>query len=114
MTAVKFYVRNCFTDSDIIFIPIFTGTKLIVQVIGVFLAFSIRKVKIKGLNDSREVSAILYVSTALTITSVIMVFIFGDYININNSIYGFGAATMAYCVLAFIFIPKVSRKQYRL
>ena len=36
--------------------------KIVIQLIGVVLAFSIRKVKIKGLNDSKEISIILYVT----------------------------------------------------
>ena len=108
--TVKFYIRRCFTDDEIIFIPILLGNKLIIQVIGVFLAFSIRKVKIKGLNDSHEVSAILYVTTAITFIMAIIIFIFGDYINIDGATYGFGATTAAYFVLGFTFIPKVSQK----
>jgi len=105
---VKFYVRRCYTDKEIIFIPLFIGTKLLIQFIGVFLAFSIRKVKIKGLNDSREVSAILYVTTAITAVTSVIIFIFGDYINVDGAGYSFGSTTGAYCVLGLIFIPKVS------
>ena len=106
--TVLFYVRRCYTDKEIIFIPLFIGTKLFVQFIGVFLAFSIRNIKIKGLNDSREVSAILYVTTAMTAVMAIIIFIFGDYINIDGAAYGFGATTGACCVLGLTFIPKVS------
>lgn len=79
------------------------------QVIGVFLAFNIRKVKIKGLNDSKEISFILYVTTILFIIMAVSTFVFGDYINVDAGVYGLVISTCATCVVGFIFVPKVSQ-----
>jgi gamma-aminobutyric acid type B receptor len=80
------------------------------QAIGVFLAFRIKKVKVKGLNDSREVSAILYVTTIITVAVFLVTIIFGDYINIDGGtyMYGLGVSTATTVVLVLIFVPKVS------
>lgn len=98
---------RCFSDSEVIWVSIVIGYKLLLQAIGAFLAFNIRKVRIKGLNDSREISAILYITTILTFIVAVGNFLFGDYINVDGVVYGFGISTATTCVLAFIFIPKV-------
>ena len=83
------------------------GYKLLLQAIGVFLAFSIRKVKIKGLNDSREVSIILYVNSLILFVTILETLILGDYINVDGGVYGLGISTATTILLGFIFIPKV-------
>ena len=65
--------------------------------------------KIKGLNDSREVSAILYITTVITVAVFLVTFIFGDYINIDGGTYGLGISTATTFVLVLIFVPKVSK-----
>lgn len=80
---------------------------MVVQAIGVFLAFSIRKVKIKGLNDSKQISAILYITTIITFTIAVSTFVFGDYINVDGTVYAIGISTATTFVLGLIFIPKV-------
>ena len=78
------------------------------QAIGVFLAFNIRKVKIKGLNDSKEISVILYITTVIVGIVILVTFVFGDYINVDAGTYGLGITTATTVVLTFIFVPKVS------
>lgn len=107
---VTYRVERCYSDTEVIWLPIIIGYKLILQAIGAFLAFNIRKVKIKGLNDSREISAILYVTTILTFVVVVVNFVFGDYINVDGGVYGFVISTATTCVLTFIFVPKVRVK----
>ena len=75
--------------------------------VGIYLAFSIRNVKIKGLNDSKQNSAILYITTTITFIAIISNFLFGDYINVDGAVYSLGVSTASTFVLGFIFIPKV-------
>ncbi len=107
---MKYYVRRCYSPAENYFLPVFIGSKILIQFIGVILAFSIRRVKIKGLNDSRQISTILYVTTALIFTMTVIIFIFVDYINIDVGANILNATTGALCVLGLIFIPKVSRQ----
>ena len=106
--AVKFTVKRCHSSTEYYWITVLFAYKFILQAIGVFLAFSIRKVKIKGLNDSKEVSAILYITTFITIAVFLVTLVFGDYINIDGGTYGLGISTATTSVLVLIFIPKVS------
>lgn len=104
---VLFVVTRCFSSTEVIWLSFVIGYKLVIQAIGVFLAFSIRNVKIKGLNDSKEISMILYITTVITFVVAVSTFLFGDYINVDAAVYGFGISTATTVVLALIFIPKV-------
>ena len=84
------------------------GYKIIFQAIGVFLAFKIRKVKIRGLNESREVSAILYITSAILATMIVVSYAFADYIDVEAAVFGFGICTATTVVLALTFGSKVS------
>ena len=75
--------------------------------IGVVLAFSIRKVKIKGLNDSKEISIILYITSIILVIVIVITLALGDYINVSGSIFSLGISTASTVVLGFIFVPKV-------
>lgn len=105
---MTFFVKRCHSSTEYYWISALFAYKFLLQVIGVFLAFSIRKVKIKGLNDSKEVSAILYITTVITVAVFLVTFVFGDYINVDGGTYGLGISTATTFVLVLIFIPKVS------
>ena len=98
---------RCHSATELYWLPVVFGYKFLLQAIGVFLAIRIRKVKIKGLNDSREVSIILYITSAILVAVVLVTFIFGDYINVDGGVYGLGISTATTVVLALLFLPKV-------
>ena len=64
-----------------------------IQLIGVVLAFSIRKVKIKGLNDSKEISIILYITSIILVIVIVITLALGDYVNVNGGTFGLGIST---------------------
>lgn len=76
--------------------------------VAVILAFSIRKVKIKGLNDSKEISAIVYITSIILVLTIVMTLALRDFINVSGAVNAVGYSTAATVVLGFIFIPKVS------
>ena len=98
---------KCHSNTEPYWITPLFAYKFILQFIGVFLAFSIRNVKIKGLNDSREVSAILYITTIILVATVLCTFVFGEYINVDGATFGTGIATATSFVLGLLFVPKV-------
>ena len=101
-------VGKCSSPTEPIWLGVIFGYKFVLQGIGCLLAFSIRKVKIKELNDSKEVSAILYTTFVIIAAFIVVTFIYGDYVNVDGGAYGFGVFTATTVVLTFIFIPKVS------
>jgi len=89
------------------FLGVIYSYKIVIQLIGVVLAFSIRKVKIKGLNDSKEISIILYISSIILVIVIVITLALGDYINVGGGVFSLGISTGSTVVLGFIFIPKM-------
>ena len=100
-------VATCYSPARLYFLGVIYGYKIVMQLIGVVLAFSIRKVKIKGLNDSKEISIILYITSIILVIVVVITLALGDYINVNGAIFGLGISTASTVVLGCIFVPKV-------
>ena len=100
-------VYRCTSPTEPYWVGVLFGYKVIFQAIGVFLAFKIRKVKIRGLNESREVSAITSITSAVLVTIIVVSFAFGDYVDVGAATYGFGLCTATTVVLLLTFGSKV-------
>ena len=81
--------------------------KGLLQIIGMFMAFHIRKVKLKVLNDSKAIAAIIYVNTIILITLAASTFALDDYHNGHAAIIGAVLLIDATLFLGALFIPKV-------
>jgi heme/copper-type cytochrome/quinol oxidase subunit 3 len=81
----------------------------ILQTAALYFAFKISKVKVKGLNDSKYTTAVVYIITILVILLAITSFVFNvaDYINVSTSIYGILVWMAGTSTLGLVFIPKV-------
>lgn len=77
------------------------------HIIALILAIQTRKVRIKILNDSKEVAAIIYITSIVLAELVIVSFSLTNFQNIYESLYSGGLIVAATVVLAVIFIPKV-------
>ena len=101
-------ITICYSPDRLYFLGVHYGYKIVIHLIGVVLAFSIRKVKVKGLNDSKEISIVLYITSIILVIVVVITLALGNYINTNGAIFGFGISTASTVVLACIFVPKVT------
>ena len=104
------HVLVCFVaSSPSFFWEIVTFAYLaVLQIIGLMLAFQTRKVKLQGLNDSKFVAAIIYISSIMIVVLALVTFSLRTYINIGTGISVFGIFSLTTISLALIFIPKVS------
>lgn len=86
--------------------------KAMLQAIAIPLAFAIRKVKTKGLNDSKYLVAIVFI-TSISLAVIIVCFA-AIYNNVNASaaIYSFGTWITSTTILGLLFIPKVSWRHH--
>ena len=100
-------VSICTSPTEPYWVAALFGYKVIFQAAGVFLAFKIRKVKIRGLKESREVSAILYITSAILATMIVVSLAFADYTDVDSAVFGFGLCTATTVVLILTFGPKV-------
>ena len=71
------------------------------------LAFQTRKVKFKGLNDSKFVATIIYISSIVLIALALVTFALRTYINIGTGVFVAGILTLTTIFLALNFVPKV-------
>ena len=78
------------------------------QVVAVFFAFRTRKVKIKALNDAKEIAAVIYVVFIIVTLMLIANFFLNEYRNADAAVFSFGLLLGTFVTLLFIFIPKVS------
>ena len=73
------------------------------------LAFSIRKVKVKGLNDTKYILAATYVSSLVLALIIVGTYSLKDRINILGAMFSTGLFVGATFILGLVFGPKVRR-----
>jgi gamma-aminobutyric acid type B receptor len=105
----EYFIWVCYeASSPNFFWRIFLFTYLaILQIVGMLLAFQTRKVKIKGLNDSKFVATIIYISSIVLVALALVTFALRAYINIGTGVFVAGILTLTTIFLALNFIPKV-------
>ena len=91
-----------------LFIFLYLG---ILQIVGLIFAFQTRKVKIPILNDSKYVTALVYISSVVFVSLVLVTFLLQEYINISNGIFSGGIMLLATIFLILMFVPKVHATQ---
>lgn len=105
---LDYYVYQCFNTSSflwLLFLYIYLG---LLQIIALILAIQTRKVRIKILNDSKEVAAIIYITSIVLVELAIVSFALSSFNNIYEALYDFGLLLVAIVILLLIFVPKVS------
>ena len=80
---------------------------VILQVIGLVLAIQTRKVKLRGLRDSKYVAAIIYISSISIVVMALVTFALDKYINIGTGILAVVILALTTIFLMLIFVPKV-------
>ena len=70
-------------------------------------AFSIRKVKVKGLDDSKYVGASVYIISIVLAVTVVTSYTLPKYVNEYEAVFGIGLLIGATIVLILAFVPKV-------
>ena len=85
----------------------------LLQLVGIILAFQTRKVKIPILNDSKSVTALIYISSIVLVVIILVTFILHGYINATAVLFYGGIILLATIFLVLIFIPKVRVITYK-
>ena len=105
----QFFVLVCYeASSPNFFWQIFVFAYLVVlQIIGIILSFQTRKVKLQGLNDSKYIATIVYISSIVIVVLALVTFSLRTYINIGTGIFVAGIFILTTIFLALVFLPKV-------
>ena len=80
---------------------------ILLQIVGIILAFQTRRVKINILNDSKSVASLIYISSIVLVVMVLVTFILRSYINVSAALFFGGIIVLATVFLLLMFVPKV-------
>ena len=80
--------------------------------IGMFLAFETRKVKIRQLNDSKLIGMSVYGIVVLSIALSVIGILLERYVNEFFAVMGIMIIFGSTSLLCLIFIPKVTKSKY--
>ena len=81
----------------------------VLQITAIYLAFQIRKVKVKGVNDAKYTAVVVCITTIVLIVFLILTLVLFliNYIDTYSVIVGAFLWIFATTVLGFMFVPKV-------
>ena len=92
----------------IIWLALSFGYKGILQVLAVFMAFHTRRVKVRILNEAKEIAAIIYINSIILVLLTVTEFTLTSHQNTYAALFGLGLLVEATLFLGLIFIPKAS------
>ena len=104
---VEYYNLQCVSDKGLIWVAFLFGYKILFLVSGVVLAILSRKVKVKGLNESREVQVTMIIAAPIVITGLVLRLLLSDYLNVVGTLYALSGSLYGALILGIIFLPKV-------
>ena len=80
---------------------------MILQVIALVLAFSTRKVKVKGIDDAKYVAAAIYVTSIVLTVIIVATYTLKEFVNAFPALFCTGFVIGTTVILGLVFIPKV-------
>ena len=84
------------------------GYKGLLTAIALLLAFRTRKVKVKGLDDSKYIAASIYVTSIVLAVIIVSTYTLRDYLNSYPAVVGMGLILGTTVILGLVFVPRVS------
>jgi len=100
-------VGVCRSDNSLPWITVLLSFKGLVLLVGLFLAFETRKVKIKSLNESRFVAMSVYGAVIASITLTPIGFLLTDFPNVQYGIMGIMMLFITTLIVGLVFVSKV-------
>ena len=88
-------------------IGVLFGYKTVLHVLAFLLTFSIRKVKLKGLNDAKYIAMAVYTTNFVTAVIIVSFYTLEESQNLFAALFSVGILCGTTAILALIFIPKV-------
>lgn len=106
---IEYFVLVCYEEAGAaLYWRIFSYAYLVMlQIVGIMLAFQTRKVKVKSLKDSTFVAANVYISSIVIVIFVLVTFALRPYVNAYSGIFAVGTLILTTMFLALTFVPKV-------
>ena len=87
------------------------GYNILLHLAGVVIAFKTRKVKVKVLNDYREIILATCISGIVLVLILVFTYTVTDRINLYSVLTSFGLFVAATAIMVLVFVPKVTNDQ---
>ena len=107
----QYFYYFCDSKSRDVCLGILFGYKALLQIIALVFSFSIRKVKVKGLNDAKEIAAAVYGTSIVTAVIIVSFYSLKGYLNLYAVLFSTGFFIGTTAILCLLFIPKVSNSE---
>ena len=104
----KYSLYVCESEGQVILYAVLFGYKGLLQVIALILAFRTRKVKLKGLDDSKYIAAAIYVTSIVLAVIIVSTYTLRAYENVYPGVVGIGFLLGTTMILTLVFVPRVS------
>ena len=98
----------CEANGQVVLYAVLYGYKGLLQAIALILAFRTRKVKVKGLDDSKYIAASIYVTSIVLAVIIVSTYTLMDYVNVYPAVVGMGLLIGTTMILGLVFVPRVS------
>ena len=103
------HIYICTRRQSVIWLGVSFAYKGSLQVIAMFMAFHTRRVKVKALNDSKEIAAIIYFNSIILSILAVTEFALQHYHDVYAALFGLALLIEASLFLGLIFVPKVCK-----
>ena len=106
--VINYFFFTCNSKAGDIALGILYGYKAILEAFAIAFAFSIRKVKVKGLNDAKYIAASVYVSSIMLAIMFVATYSLADFVNVFAALFASGFLLGTSVILVLAFVPNVS------
>ena len=107
----NFFVYICSSDARKYTLGILYGYKVVLQAITVVMALKTRKVKVRGVDDYREIIMATYLTSFVLVINLIVNYTVEDQINTFTAITALSFFIGATAIILLVFVPKVTSRQ---
>ena len=104
----QYFVYTCNSTARDITLGVLYGYKALLHAATVVMALKTRKVKVKGLNDYREIVLATYVSSFVLVIILVFTYTVADQINLFTVLTSFSLFVGATATMVLVFVPKVT------
>ena len=101
------FVFVCPSKHTVVWLSISYAYKGLLQIVAMFMAFHTRRVKIKALNDSKEIAVIIYINSITLSVLAFVEFALNTYHQVYAVLFGLALLIGATLFLTLSFAPKV-------
>ena len=103
----RYFIYTCNSLARDVTLGVLYGYKILLHLATVVMALKTRKVKVKGLNDYREIVLATYVSSFVLVIILVFTYTVADQINLFIMLTSFSLFVGATAIMVLVFVPKV-------